>query len=249
MTKIVNFKKEVIIDRIYKGSKEIRWYFNNTKYLPSGYAIKESYCWNCYDNEDNLLTRFDYCSRLHSKKDVIEWIINYDEYYEYQLEKEKEEKIAEKNEYLTRKMLENALTNSFKQHYNDSHTLNVDEFIDLHLCNISKPCNIGEAILYGTRKVRGKIAKLIKLNNNEYDELITSFYSAKRELFNSRLGGNFSDDERLEGYTFNNILHDNKLKKIWEETNYELLHAIISDNRKTLYVNTQGYEYIRYIGY
>lgn len=249
MSNSIKFKKEVILDRRYNGSKEIRWKFNSTKYLPAGYAIKESYSWNCYDNDDNLLTHFDYYSRLRSKKSVIEWISNYDENYEYQLEKEKEQKLAEENEYLTQQMLENALTNSFKQYDDNSHILNINDVIEFQRSNLSKPCNIGEALMYGVKSSKGKIAKIIELNNNEYDKLVSSLTSAKREWFDSELGGHHSDDKRLLGYNFNEILNSNNLKNIWESTSYELLHVISSNNRKNLYVNNEGYDYIRYIGY
>lgn len=89
------------------------------------------------------------------------------------------------------------------------------------------------------------VKQVITLSNDDFK--LFSY-----QLMNSRnwltVGGSESNDERLEGYTIEQIMSNERLTAIYRQT-YYLLTALVQDQKGNRFVvDTQGYSYARYIG-
>lgn len=249
----IKFTRETILDRNYKGSKETRWWFKPTKYLPRGYAINEGYTWEVYDEDGNCYTNYKrYHNRLRSRADAVEFIANYDARYEAQLEYEREEKERlerQANEQLAK---EAEYLEFIKMDVENPAEIEVNETYYVKTFNLSKLCNFGEGATSNATYGRGKVAKVVRLSNEDFDKFVSNLYRAPTEYFldcnGIAMGGDCTDHPDLQDVEYMKIVNDPKLLQLFRDTSYGEIIAFTAPNRNPVQCNPQGYNYARYVG-
>ena len=216
--------KDKIVDSY--GDSSIHWVISEEiKNIKEGsYLVKGSYGWDCYDADGR---RID-IGFASNKKDAIEKVYAYslfvDELEAEKLreEQEKQKKFDIAKQFAEFKKNELELGDGDKYYYEG-------QFIEVEMSGISKCNNIIDyfesVYLYGgVQKHKGKIEQVIELSNDEYDAFVESFWHG--EVFGNK-----------------------SFEKIWHDSNYELLSAVVSKGRKAIMINSQGYDYARYIAF
>ena len=245
--------KDKIVDSY--GDSSIHWVISEEiKNIKEGsYLVKGSYGWDCYDADGR---RID-IGFASNKKDAIEKVYAYslfvDELEAEKLreEQEKQKKFDIAKQFAEFKKNELELGDGDKYYYEG-------QFIEVEMSGISKCNNIIDyfesVYLYGgVQKHKGKIEQVIELSNDEYDAFVESFWHGevpkKLEPLLAGKGGNNSDNEMLKGLSFDEVFGNKSFEKIWHDSNYELLSAVVSKGRKAIMINSQGYDYARYIAF
>ena len=102
-------------------------------------------------------------------------------------------------------------------------------------------------------RLRGdaKIVKVLTVSNEKYEAFVRNslgndgdFEFAVEPGSDTTIGGSESNDPRLEAL----VPHSDEYMKIYRESMVQLVHAVVSPNRRTIYINSHGYNYARYIG-
>ena len=234
------------------GSKKVHWIIDeDIKHVVEGaYIVKGAYQWDFYNGSRRV--DVGYASK---KSDMIAKIYEYSESIDiYNAEQEIEQaKKDHKNNVAKQfgefKKMELSLGDG-------NRFFKVGEFVDAMMCQMSKNSNIVDyyesVYLYSPEvKVKARIEKVIELSNSEYDEYINNFFSGevvdKLAIEFKGVGGNDSDSEMLKGIGFDGIMSNDRLKKEWFDSNFELVIAVVSDGKKAILVNPHGYDYARYV--
>lgn len=244
--------KNKIVDSY--GDSSIQWVISEEiKNIDEGsYLEKGSYSWECY-SVDNKRIDIGFAS---NKKDAIEKVYAYSlmidelkaEELRLQAEEDKKREIA--RQFAEFKKNELAL--------GDDRFFMVGQFIEVEMSGMSKHNNIVDyfesVYLYGgVQKHNGKIEQVIELSNDEYDEFVESFWDGdvvdKLKPLLGDKGGNHSDNPMLEGLSFDEVFGNESFKRIWHESSYELLSAVVSKGKKAIMINSQGHDYARYIAF
>lgn len=221
------------------------WYKAGTRYLGAVYATKH-YGYTVYDENGKMLTfHNDY---LHTLKDVKEWIANYDANEDARLAEKKAEDERREREYREERQRELEATKAYSKFVSQPKKHKEGDRLKIRCAAYSKPSTLGEA--YESARTSGqireaKVVKVINLSDEVFDAWINDVYAIQSEEITTE-GGSASDDPRIPDdlpcYKWTP-----EMMEIFRETSYELVHAVQSPHRKTFFINSEGYEYARYI--
>lgn len=233
----------------------VQWVIDEeVKNIEAGsYLVKGSYGWDCYSAKNR---RID-IGFASNKKDAIERVYAYSLFVD-ELEAEKLRLEAEENKkHEIAKQFAEFKKNELALGDGDRY-FGVGEFIEVEMSGMSKHNNIVDYfesvyIYGGVKKHAGKIEQVIELSNEEYDQFVESFWHGEvvekmKPLLGDK-GGNHSDNELLQGLGFDEVFGNKSFEKIWYDSSYELLSAVVSKGKKAIMVNSQGHDYARYIGF
>ncbi len=124
----------------------------------------------------------------------------------------------------------------------------IGEFISLKFANLNKNNTLGE---YKEEVKKGdyragscKVEKVAMLSNKAFDTFSLNLMSASSFLGE---GGTQCDDPRLKDLDKDFWQFTDEEKRIYQSTCYNLVTAIIAPDRKTFFVDAQGYKYARYV--
>lgn len=102
--------------------------------------------------------------------------------------------------------------------------------------------------LYGTNSERCKILKTVDLDAKMFKEVSNSLLENRAELW-QQIGGSASDAPELENVTYVQLQNDKNLMQIFRKTGYVMVVEVKNrETGKTFFVNTEGYDYARYVG-
>jgi len=258
----VKFRKEKIEDRRWEGDVEIRWWFDaGTKHLPAVYAVKEGYGWEIYDAEGNCYTRgLCYYSRVRTKAEAKAFIEEYDAAEDAGIAAEKAAEDARIAEYEARKARENALMEAFLVP-EAGREVAVGDMIKVNLDHVSKAGNIGESldnVLINGRfeELPCKVVKVLEVSPEVYEKF------ARNSLGNDgdfdflmsdgdegeTVGGFDNDDPIFENMSRAELSRPENMER-FRKNMYGLVHAVVCPGKRNIYIDTQGYQYARYLGF
>jgi hypothetical protein len=253
----IKFRKETVKNEF--GDSKTRWWFDaGTEFLPAVYAMKQGYSWEIYDADGKSYTCYlDYFSRLRNRKDVVRFIETYDEKEKARIQAEKDEVETREREYKERVEKEDYLAKSFLQPINNPNQYNIGDKVKIVSSVFNKECNIGETLytIFVEERFNTENAEIVgkfEFTNEEFDKFCFEFghdrndYPVSEE--GNTKGGCYSDDPRLAGMTIYQIMNDKDLKEIFYESSFQLVNVVTAPNRKPIFVNTEGYNYARYVG-
>lgn len=255
----VKFRKEKIENRRWEGDVEIRWWFDaGTKHLPAIYAIKEGYGWEIYDADGNCYTRgLCYYSRVCTKAEAKTFIEEYDAAEDARIAAEKAEEEARIAEWNARRAREKALMEAFLVPA-EGKDVKVDDMIEIRLDNASKSGHIGESldnILVEGRFSNAlcKVVKVLEVSPERYEEFARNSLGtdSKFDFLMSEEGGTVggvdNDDPYFQDMSHAEITRPENMSR-YRESMYGLIHAVVCPGRRNIYIDTQGYQYARYLG-
>ncbi len=224
------------------------WFDAGTEFLPKCYAHKH-HSYTVYDADGKMLSFDDYLPTL---KAVKEWIANYDAAQRAIIAEEKRQDEEYAAQRAAEKAAEKAIIDAFTTETNSVvHTEGQE--INIREGKLSKPCNVGEAFTETFDVKRAKIAKVTEITIEEFDAACANLYgNFKGEWLldgnvTENTGGHYSEDSRLEGKSYDEVFTNPALTAIFHATSYVYVHAIVAPGRQTLFVNTEGYNYPRYV--
>lgn len=235
------------------------WFDEGTKHLGPVCAHKHNAYYNIQDNEGGYLA-WGFEQNIRTLKDVKEWIANYDDARDAEEARYEEETKRRAEELAKRREAEKKALKEFTNAVNDPVIPKVGDVVKLKMPKLNKLGDIGEYLVqlndvtqYSTP--RAKIMGVVKLTNEEWDNMVNNLL--KHQDFWERdaetggvVGGNNTDAPEWEDVTdFFAAYSKPEMKRIWDTTCYELVHAITAPNRRVFYVNNQGYDYARYVGF
>ena len=247
------------------GSKETRWYLpeGTSKELPKAYVVKGHYCWEVWqDNEGEVdedgdavesveVTRhLDYYSSLRTKEEAVKFVLGYDEMMERSRKADAEQKEKELAEYeAERQRIEN-LTASFLQPTDEVCTARKGDMIDVRLSRLSKSNSMGEALDNLGGVTRAKVENILVVSNYTFDSIAKEMYSIPKHISDriNNTGGDYNDDPLFKDMDIYEIMNNPVYANEWKKGCYSLVTLIMSQNRKVMVIDPQGYDYIRYAG-
>ena len=185
---------------------------------------------------------------LRLLKDVKAYIAQLDEEFETALAVAKAEEEAREKAWAERKAREEEL-NVFAS--KTSYLPEVGEMLELRSANLNKNCTIGEYRLEvekgNFRTSPHKVEKVVTMSTEEYDNFALSLMD--NHEFLKDCGGCGSDDPRLEGREYMEVINTPELKAIYFDTMYTSCVAIVALGRETIYADPSGYSYARYVAF
>lgn len=242
--------EDIKFTRVKNEYGQTEYVFEGTKHLPKA-TIRKHYEYNIYDFKTKRMfnTRHVYLKTL---KDVKAWIAQYDDNRERELYEERKEHVLAKLAYRNKKRQMKTLHQEFRRTFDINKEFKEGDMIQYFKPSLNKNCTIAEYLyelcIEKDYQVvpRAKIIKLVELNETEYDEFLDSLMD--RHEFLTTQGGCESDDPRLDNVDrFYNLTKEQR--DIFLNTMYENVHLITCKNRRSVVVNTEGYEYARYCGF
>lgn len=100
---------------------------------------------------------------------------------------------------------------------------------------------------------RANILKELVLDKIEWDKISKNLIESTdywNDENNEPIGGSYSDDARLDGKSFEQIAKDRRLVQIYRDSAVtNVVKVLNKDTGETFYVNTEGYNYARYVGF
>jgi len=241
--------KDIKLRRVKENEFEMRYYYDaGTKHLGAIYATKH-YGYTIYDAETNHMVGGGYEENLNTLKDVKNWIIGYDAAEDYRRYENAHNDAINENEWRTERAIEDAATEAYKVPCDLANDYNIGDKIKIAVGIYSKPNKIGEGLKANTTII-GKIVHTVNITDAEFDAACDSLYNNYKEewiLSGEMKGGIYSDDPRLDGYTWLEIDGNKELTKIFMDTANSLIQIAIAPNRRPLIINTEGYNYPRYV--
>lgn len=257
---VVKFRKEKIENVKYEGDTQVRWWFDaGTKYLPAVYAVKDGYNWEVYDAEGTRYTRFlGYYGSLQTKADAKKFIEEYDAGEDARIANEKVKADARLAEFNAMKERENAHMEAFLKPAK-AVDVKAGDMIAVYLDNASKAGHIGETlgnILVNGRyeEVQCKVVKVLNVDLVEYEafcrntlDIDSNFDYLMNDDEAGSVGGTASDHPDLANITAVDLGQPDNMQ-LYRQTMYGLVHAVVCPGRRNVYIDTQGYQYARYLG-
>lgn len=105
----------------------------------------------------------------------------------------------------------------------------------------------------GYRIEKGRIIKELVLDNIAWEQISQDLLTSREDWNDENgepIGGSESDDARLSDKTWEQIVADKNLKQIFIDTAVmNVVRVLNRDTGETFYVNTEGYNYARYVGF
>lgn len=103
-------------------------------------------------------------------------------------------------------------------------------------------------VMYGANSERCEIKKTIELSEMDFDEVSNSLLNNRPELW-EQIGGAYSDAPEFEGLTSEQVFGNARLIEIFRNTCIvQVVEVRCAETQKAFYVNTEGYDYARYVG-
>lgn len=235
--------------------------FEGTKYLPKLYVTGGSGYYDAYDYETGRILNRGRYSWFHTLKAAKAWIASYDEIHENTLRVMKEEEEARIAEWEARKAKEERLGFEFLA-LGDGYKPSAGHIVAIRKPNLNKNSTIGEYVseIGDYHEVNASIVKVIKLTATEYVEFANNLldshaaieYKRDTTTFNGKevvgiVGGNYSPEFANDDRDFYKLSESER--ELYYATAVDLVHAIVADGFPTIYVNTEGFDYARYIGF
>lgn len=112
--------------------------------------------------------------------------------------------------------------------------------------------NFEAMVMYGMNDERCLVQKTVELEKYLFDGVSNSLLENRPEMW-EQIGGSTSDDPIFAGCEsyeqFCIMLQDPKIRKIYQDTCYtNVIEVKEKDGYRSFYVNTEGYDYARYVG-
>ena len=217
-----------------------------TKYLKAGIYFTKHYGYSPHQPDGGYFPNDQHLSTL---KDVKQWIADYDDYEDARLAAKAEEEAIEQAKYDAERAAEQAATDAMKNVIDVAPVVAVDDFVEIMMGRFSKPNLAGEGLVKAD-KYNAKVVKIINITNEEFDAAADGLYhNFPNELLIGSKGGFESADPRIKDLTYDQVFGtgQDQNKRIFRETMYVRVHAVVAPNRQVLYVNTEGYDYVRYV--
>lgn len=128
----------------------------------------------------------------------------------------------------------------------------MSNFIKVAFPSLNKRCDLvenDEAIRDSHNINNCKVMRSIEVSSDVYECMGEELLDDVNDSLYGRIGGSMSDDPRLEGKEWIEIINNPELREIMEETMYTLVVEVINrDSGDKFYVNTEGHAYARYVG-
>lgn len=129
----------------------------------------------------------------------------------------------------------------------------MSNFISVRFPSLNKNCSLvenDECIEESSYSSKCKIIRRVSVSNDVYNALGNNLLSSGNESIWGYIGGSESADERLSHVKdFTEIMASPELTKIFRETCYTKVVEVKNlDNEEIFYVNTEGFDYARYVG-
>jgi hypothetical protein len=205
------------------------------------YDLEGKLVWFNVDGTDKHVPKCD----SHKLSGLKEWISTFDETYEQIKAEYDAEQVANQVKYDLQKQAEKLACEEFKKPI-ESALPNVGDMLKINLSTWNKLNNFGEAVDH-LQERPAKVVAVINVDNSTFDNFIDDCWSLK---FDSELpAGSNSDAPELANVEMKDLYNDKNLMNIWHETCYELVQVVASPNRKHVIINTEGFDYARYIGF
>lgn len=108
--------------------------------------------------------------------------------------------------------------------------------------------NFEAMVMYGTNDVKCLIQKTVELDEATFEEVSNSLLENRAELW-EQIGGAWSDAPELENVDYIQMCNSKELTAIFRATCYTpVVEVTCKESRRRFYVNTEGYDYARYVG-
>ena len=124
----------------------------------------------------------------------------------------------------------------------------VGQFLTVKFPGLNKQPTLADndaRIREDARRDRCKVKKVYEVPGVVYDALGKTLMDNNSRW--EKIGGRSSDDPAFDNISFENLMRDeNLLKKFRAESYTEIV--IVTDGKRTFAVNTEGYDYARYVG-
>ena len=250
----------------YKDETVTRWYLpeGTSQELGKVYLVKGYGKWEAWqDNagrldecgeqvEDVEVTRyFDYWD-IRTKEKVIAIIAKYDENLALQRKEEAEKEAQRQAEWEAEcKLIADATENFISPTDADTDcTAKVGDIIQVKLSSWNKQNSMGEVLQHLGGVSPAKVQQVIIMTNKNFDNLARDMFEIPEYLAKKLegKGGDFSTHPDLEGKTYIEICNSAYLTGLFRSTCHSLVTLVKSPNRKTIVVDPQAYNYIRYAG-
>lgn len=114
--------------------------------------------------------------------------------------------------------------------------------------NESLAYNFEAMVIYGTNDEKCLVEKTVELSGEEFETVSNSLLDNRPELW-EQIGGHDSDAPELENCTYIQMCNSKELMEIFRATCYAyVVEVICKESGRKFYVNTEGYDYARYVG-
>ncbi|WP_415912408.1 hypothetical protein [Neptuniibacter sp. QD37_11] len=256
--------KQIKLTRCKDNYDQTYYTFDGTERMAGPIGIKKHHYYNIYWLEEDgsmghmIHEDTDY---LRTLSDVKQWISEYDEKDKARQDARNADIAAREEEAKKRRSLIDLIDNNLTKDRKPSATgFQVGMLIDIVLPLANKNISMGDALQYALesnqlqmRPCRGLIAGVVALSNEDYDTFVTNLmdgYDFWTETEEDGIhGGTVSQDPRLQGKTFDEVINDPELSKIYNQTCREVVHVITSENREPIVANCEGQRCAKYAGF
>jgi hypothetical protein len=103
-------------------------------------------------------------------------------------------------------------------------------------------------VMHGTHDVKCLIQKTVELDEAAFETVSNSLLENRTEMW-EQIGGAWSDAPEFEGLTDMEVFSNKELTAIFRATCYTpVVEVKEKDGCRAFYVNTEGYDYARYVG-
>lgn len=108
--------------------------------------------------------------------------------------------------------------------------------------------NFEAMVMYGTNSEKCEIKKTVELNKYRFNGIANSLLENRNELW-EQIGGAYSDAPEFKGLTSEQVFSNPQYVQIFRDTCIvQVVEVKCIETGKAFYVNTEGYDYARYVG-
>ena len=108
--------------------------------------------------------------------------------------------------------------------------------------------NYEAMVMYGTNDQKCFIQKTVELDEQMFNIVANSLLENRPEMW-EQIGGAWSDAPELENVTYIQMCNSKELTAIFRATCYTpVVEVVCKETGRKFYVNTEGYDYARYVG-
>lgn len=135
---------------------------------------------------------------------------------------------------------------------NSAPNLRLGSFVDVDFPKINKNddlCENDDQIAAGAHRTFCRIDKVVTLDPNAFRRISRSLLQGRSHVW-CDIGGSSSDAPELQDVSYVQIMNDERLLAIYRETacTHVVLVQCTDSTRRPFFVNTEGYDYARYVG-
>lgn len=108
--------------------------------------------------------------------------------------------------------------------------------------------NFEAMAMYGTNEAKCLIQKTVELDEQTFELVSNSLLENRPEMW-EQIGGAWSDAPEFEALTDMQVFSNKELTEIFRATCYTpVVEVVCNESGRKFYVNTEGYDYARYVG-